>query len=135
GWQDHQARRQGRRPGVVRQMVRHRGQARRRGPPDHEGVRHHGRDRLTSTNANAARLLSPPSCPDLMRASILFARRWIAGSSPTMTRGAAGPTDQPMERLEMAAKDVRFAGDAREKILRAVDILPNAVKAPHVPNP
>src|SRR6266446_5419402 len=28
----------------------------------------------------------------------------------------------------MAAKDVRFAGDAREKMLRGVDILANAVK-------
>src|SRR5438046_1110712 len=33
-----------------------------------------------------------------------------------------------MERLEMAAKEVRFAGDAREKMLRGVDILANAVK-------
>ena len=31
---------------AVRQVVGHRGQARRRGTPDHEGVRHHGRDRL-----------------------------------------------------------------------------------------
>ena len=38
-------RRQGRRPRPVRQMVRHRGQDRRRGTPDHEGVRHHGRHR------------------------------------------------------------------------------------------
>ena len=29
----------------VRQMVGHRGQDRRRGIPDHEGIRHHGRDR------------------------------------------------------------------------------------------
>ncbi len=35
-----------RRPRAVRQVVRHRGQARRRRAPDHEGVRHHGRDRL-----------------------------------------------------------------------------------------
>src|SRR6184192_3791725 len=33
-----------------------------------------------------------------------------------------------MEWLEMAAKEVRFAGDAREKMLRGVDILANAVK-------
>src|SRR5438046_9046061 len=38
-----------------------------------------------------------------------------------------------MERLEMAAKEVRFAGDAREKMLRGVDILANAVKAPPGP--
>ena len=39
------ARRQERRPGAVRQVVGHRGQARWRGPHDHEGSRHHGRDR------------------------------------------------------------------------------------------
>ena len=39
------ARTQSGRPGAVRQMVRHRGQDRRRGPFDHEGVRRHGRDR------------------------------------------------------------------------------------------
>ena len=40
---------------------RHRGQARRRGPPDHEGVRHHGRDRLShcSSSVMAARLRRP----------------------------------------------------------------------------
>ena len=32
---------------AVRQVVGHRGRARRRGTPDHEGVRHHGRDRLS----------------------------------------------------------------------------------------
>ena len=41
-------RRQDRRPRAVRQVVGHRGQARWRGSPDHEGVRHHGRDRLTA---------------------------------------------------------------------------------------
>ena len=39
------ARRQGRRPRAVRQMVGHRGQARRRGTDDHEGIRHHGHRR------------------------------------------------------------------------------------------
>ena len=29
-------------PGAVRQMVRHRGQTRRRGTADHERIRHHG---------------------------------------------------------------------------------------------
>ena len=41
-------RHQGWRPRAVRQMVRHRGQAGRRGSPDHEGIRHHGRDRLSN---------------------------------------------------------------------------------------
>src|SRR6202008_3368825 len=30
----------------------------------------------------------------------------------------------------MAAKDVRFSGDARERMLRGVDVLANAVKVP-----
>ena len=35
-----------RRQGAVRQVERHRSQDRRPGAADHEGVRHHGRDRL-----------------------------------------------------------------------------------------
>ena len=34
----------------------------------------------------------------------------------------------------MAAKDVKFAGDARERMLRGVDILANAVKVTLGPN-
>src|ERR671938_157690 len=34
----------------------------------------------------------------------------------------------PRGGSEMAAKDVRFGGEAREKMLRGVDILANAVK-------
>ena len=34
----------------------------------------------------------------------------------------------PRGGIEMAAKDVRFSGDARERMLRGVDILANAVK-------
>ena len=37
------ARSQNRRPRAIRQVVGHRGQARWRGPHDHEGIRHHGR--------------------------------------------------------------------------------------------
>jgi Chaperonin 10 Kd subunit len=37
------ARSQNRRPRAIRQVVGYRGQARWRGPHDHEGVRHHGR--------------------------------------------------------------------------------------------
>ena len=36
----------------VRQVERHRGQDRRPGTPHHEGVRHHGRGRLTSRLQN-----------------------------------------------------------------------------------
>ena len=38
-------RREGRRPGAVRQVVGHRGEDRRPGSPHHEGIRHHGRGR------------------------------------------------------------------------------------------
>src|SRR6202012_685048 len=34
----------------------------------------------------------------------------------------------PSGASQMAAKDVKFAGDARERMLRGVDILANAVK-------
>src|SRR5215212_6066318 len=60
-------------------MVRHRGQARRRGPDHHERIRPHGHHRVR-------------------------------------------------EEEEMAAKEVRFHSDARERMLRGVDILANAVK-------
>src|SRR5262249_11131680 len=42
-----------------------------------------------------------------------------------------GPFDQPRENLEeppMAAKDVKFSQDARDRMLRGVDILAEAVK-------
>src|SRR5580704_961780 len=44
-WQDPSTRRQGWRPGAVRQMVGDRGQARRRRADHHEGSRHHGHHR------------------------------------------------------------------------------------------
>ena len=54
------ARRQGRRPHPVRQMVRHRGQDRRRGAPDHEGVRRHGRHRAVQRRQGRPPERSPP---------------------------------------------------------------------------
>ncbi len=85
------ARRQGRRPHPVRQVVRHRDQARRRGSPDHEGIRRHGRHRVRS-------------------------------------RGEEGRLSVRREQRTMAAKEVKFHSEAREKMLRGVDILANAVK-------
>src|SRR6516225_5997843 len=38
------------------------------------------------------------------------------------------PQQKPLEEYEMAAKEVRFHADARERMLRGVDILANAVK-------
>ena len=92
-------RRQGRRPRAVRQVVRHRGAHRRRGSPDHEGVRHHGRHRADRAPQEEGRLTA---------------------SRPLAMNTTGVQT--------MAAKDVRFSTDARERMLRGVDILANAVK-------
>src|SRR5581483_9509812 len=46
----------------------------------------------------------------------------MAGTSPAMTNSNSNGA------LEMAAKDVKFAGDARDRMLRGVDVLANAVK-------
>src|SRR3981189_716150 len=40
----------------------------------------------------------------------------------------AGRGSFSREQIEMAAKDVKFAGDARDRMLRGVDVLANAVK-------
>ncbi len=69
---------QGRRPRPVRQVVRHRGQARRRGTADHEGKRHHGRAGL---NARIPRGAARQSCvrkspPDY---------RWTVQMAPATT--------------------------------------------------
>ena len=88
---------QGRRPRPVRQVVRHRGQDRRRRAPHHEGVRRHGRAR----------------------------------EHPGQPQGRIGRRrfhQTELRRTKMAAKDVRFSTDARDKMLRGVDILANAVK-------
>ena len=45
-----------RRPRAVRQMVGHRGQARRRRPDDHEGNRHHGRASIAAVAQEESRL-------------------------------------------------------------------------------
>src|SRR5262245_56183828 len=46
-----------------------------------------------------------------------------AGSKP-----APQGEDQNQERSEMAAKDVKFSAEARERMMRGVDVLANAVK-------
>src|SRR5215831_17768147 len=100
GRQAHPDRHQGRRPGAVRQMVGHRGQDRRRRAPDHEGERRHGRHRR--------------------------GRRQEEGRLTQARRFA--PHNIISETTAMAAKEVRFSVDARDKMLRGVDILNNAVK-------
>src|SRR5215203_7186152 len=96
--QDRPARRQSRRSHPVRQMVRHRGAHRWRGSPDHEGERHHGRGRADDREE---------------------------GQEPRR-RGVIRSFNQG--GTAMAAKDVRFSTDARDKMLRGVEILSNAVK-------
>src|SRR5690348_15968572 len=79
-------------------MVGHRGQNQRRGPSDHEGIRRDGRDRKNE-HAQEGGLIAP--------------------SHPQLSH---------REETEMAAKEVKFSSDAREKILRGVDVLANDVK-------
>src|SRR5580693_4010427 len=80
-------------------MVRDRGQDRRRGSSDHERVRRHGRDRGYRRHKEEGRL------------------------KPSLH----SPSNQGLKT--MSAKDVRFSSDARDRMLRGVDILNNAVKA------
>src|SRR5271170_2796589 len=98
-WQTYACRTQAGRACPVRQVVGLGGQDRRRGAPDHEGDRRHGRDR----------------------------RR---GRSQTSQEGRLNQNPfQPSKDLRtMPAKDVRFSSDARDRMLRGVDILNNAVK-------
>ena len=91
--------RQSGRPGAVRQMVRHRSQDRRGGSLDNERVRRHGRGRGYRRHKEEGRL--KPSLHSLSNQGLNI----------------------------MSAKDVRFSSDARDRMLRGVDILNNAVKA------
>src|SRR4029434_8373961 len=79
-------------------MVRHRGEDRRRRAADHEGERHHGRSHRRCHRQEEGRL----SWPDL---SEHFSRKHT-----------------------MASKEVKFGVDARDRMLRGVDILNNAVR-------
>src|SRR5271166_6051762 len=80
-------------------MVRHRSQDRRRRIVDHEGVRRHGGDRGRKR------------------------REEKGGVKPPV------PLASNQGLAIMSAKDVRFSSDARDRMLRGVDILNNAVKA------
>ena len=56
------SRREGRRPRALRQVVRHRGAYRWPGSPDHEGIRHHGRDRTVRRGSEGS--LNSPARTD-----------------------------------------------------------------------
>src|SRR5215469_12545960 len=49
-------------------------------------------------------------------------------SAPAPLRGLIASTASSREKITMAAKEVKFSVDARDKMLRGVDILNNAVK-------
>ena len=72
------------------------------GAPDHEGVRHHGRARR--------------------------AGRQQEGRVTVRTRHVDEHRHSTGVEIQMAAKEVKFAVDARDRMLRGVDILANAVK-------
>src|SRR5580704_13035124 len=80
-------------------MVWHRGQDRRRGPPDHERVRRHGRHRGRQRVEEKGGLKPPV------------------------------PLSSNQGLTIMSAKEVCFSSDARDRMLRGVDILNNAVRA------
>src|SRR5216683_6472842 len=113
-------------------MVGHRGQARRRGAADHEGERHHGRSHRRSRRQEEGRLSA------LARSLILRSRRSrrLEGrgpqskSHPSRTRPVArtSGSDELKTEIIMSAKEVKFGVDARDRMLRGVEILNNAVK-------
>src|SRR5262245_29552832 len=97
-------------------MVGHRGQDRRAGAAHHERERHHG---------GAREVAKPyPTCPTLDHAGA------PAGSSILLTspQSNRGQLSSFRSLRVMAAKDVKFSVEARERMLRGVDILANAVK-------
>src|SRR3954466_172055 len=81
-------------------MVRDRGQDRRRRPSDHEGGRHHGHRRDDRSGHPESRLI---------------VRSRIPQSRPNWTN-------------IMPAKEIKFSTDARDRMLRGVELLNNAVK-------
>ena len=109
----HAARRQGRRHDPVRQMVRHRGQDRRRGPADHEGRATSWVSSRTPGKLKAAGLPVAPSAP-----SPPACRSGVSPAVPLLRclgRSDCRPTTSEMN---MSAKEVKFNADAREKMLQ-----------------
>src|SRR2546430_2757448 len=111
-------------------MVRHRGQARWSGTSDHEGKRHHGRSHRRSRRQKEGRLSA------LARSLVLRSRRsrrlegrdLQSKSHPSGIRPVARPLGYGHTEIIMSAKEVKFGVDARDRMLRGVEILNNAVK-------
>src|SRR5882757_2887356 len=84
-------------------MVRHRSQDRWPGAVDHEGKRHHGRADRRSGRQEEGRVSALSPSTKIQRST---------------SQG----------KIHMASKEVKFGVDARDRMLRGVDILANAVK-------
>src|SRR2546423_15162274 len=80
-------------------MVRHRSQDRQRRAPDHEGERHPGRSHRHSRRQEEGRVTRLIPPPNIFQGNTV-----------------------------MSSKEVKFGVDARDRMLRGVDILNNAVK-------
>src|SRR5256885_540697 len=111
-------------------MVGHRGQDRWSGTSDHEGKRHHGRSHRRSRRQEEGRLSA------LARSLILRSRRsrrlegrgLQSKSHPSGIRPVARTLGSGNTEIIMSAKEVKFGVDARDRMLRGVEILNNAVK-------
>ena len=112
------ARREGRRPHPVRQVVGHRGQARRRGAPDHEGVRHHGRPRRRRPRRRRPPEASPPRSKNKEERRHGSERRQVRRERP---RADAARRGHPGRRGEGHARPEGPQRGARQELRRAAD--------------
>src|SRR5882762_2341324 len=132
GRQADSDRSQGWRPRAVRQVVRQRGRARRPGSADHERERHHGRPHRRSHRQEEGRVSASSPFPRPEQPAQPASRRMRpqAQISSLRTRPVARPLGSGQLKTEtiMSAKEVKFGVDARDRMLRGVEILNNAVK-------
>ena len=108
----------GRRPRAVRQVVRHRGQARRRRAPDHEGKRHHGRARR-ERRPGQGRLIRRRGSNQHGRQQQMAAKE-VKFSTDARTRMLKG-VDHPRRRGEGHAGPEGPQRGARQELRRAAD--------------
>src|SRR6195256_5768596 len=113
-------------------MVRHRGQARRPGTADHEGERHHGRSHRSARRQEEGRVSARQICLVLRSRRSRRLEGWGPQSKchPSRTCPVARSlgSDQLKTEIIMSAKEVKFGVDARDRMLRGVEMLNNAVK-------
>jgi len=125
---------QGRRPRGVRQVVGHRGQARRSGTSDHEGKRHHGRSHRRSRRQEEGRLSALARSLILRRPAQPASRRKrpaIQNLIPQESAQSRGPWDLRIRRSLCQPRKSNSALMPAYRMLRGVEILNNAVKVTH----